>query len=174
MPVTAYTPDHPYGPVMEGLTRRQRAFVISLNNTGGANASASAREAGYSDSGTSANVVASHLIHDPKIQAAIVEDQKARIISFAPAARLVVERISATEGHRDQLKAALALMTRAGITVPGDKGVKITVHMSTEEKREKIKQIFRALGQETRQLVPALDADFEEVVPKVGGLEDLT
>jgi phage terminase small subunit len=79
------------GPKM--LTEKQRAFVVHFVETGGDNATESARAAGYADNGGSGiRVAATRLKADPRVLAAIREVTEQQLGIDLPKARAALPR----------------------------------------------------------------------------------
>lgn len=154
-----------FGPAMSALTDKRRAFVVALNNAGGRNAAEAARAAGFSDGGGGARVRASEMLHDPNVQAAILEDARARLVGDLPATLNGIDQIATNPQHKDQLKALLTKLHHAGMIEKTMQQVDVKVTVTTEQKVEAIKQRCAELGLDPKDFLPAnvIDAAFEEV-----------
>jgi hypothetical protein len=102
------------GPKMKLLNDRQRDFVLAMITQGTSNYTAAARTAGYEDS-ENIRRQATRLAHDPKILAAIKEESEKRMQAAVGVAANVLVEIAQNETHKDQLKAATALLNRGGL-----------------------------------------------------------
>lgn len=176
--VTLNMPDGKFGPAMEKLNPRQRAFVLAMLDMGGAmNHTAAARAAGYSDTGgadSGIRVAGHRLAHDIKIQAAIREEAGRRMNSGAIMAASVLIDIAANPVHKDQLKAATQLLDRAGLNAVTEH--KITVdHLGGDDREllQRVKTMAKELGIDPEKLLGTAgltDVDFEVV----GGAAPIT
>ena len=79
-----------YGPCMQAITDLQRRFVIAYNDMGGTNASAAAKVAG--SIAKHLNVAAAQLLHTPSVQAAMLEDIKARFTCDLSETKALIDR----------------------------------------------------------------------------------
>lgn len=179
---------------MRAILPKQRAFVISLIESGGQNASKAARLAGYGNTPTSSRVAAFRLMHDAKVLAAIKSEADRKIhASVLLGAQTLVE-IASDPMHKDRLKAATQLLDRGGLLLATQHNVNVNV--STPEGDGQVVTQIRVLagqlgldpevflgraGKGLPALAPppveeALDAGFEDAedtVPTSEGLEDL-
>jgi len=99
-------------PLIPGMTRLQSAFIRAYVSAGTGNATAAARNAGYSSS--SAHSTGHRLIHDPDVLEAI---QRATAQSFGSIAPMALRTMKALLKHKSgfvQMQAAADLMDRAG------------------------------------------------------------
>lgn len=173
------------GPKMQALTKRQRAFVQAMLDTGMTNHTRCAMMAGYTGTDGTLRVAGHRLAHDERIQSAIQEEAKKRMQSGVIMAVGVLQNIAETPGHKDQLKAAMAIMDRSGLHAVSENK---TVHeVSFDEKGAiaRIRALCLETGQDPRLVLGAygyVDAEFEEVkalpeTPKIitgyEGLEDM-
>jgi hypothetical protein len=165
------------GPAMMALTDQQRAFVISHNNSGGRNGAESARAAGYAVK--TARQEALRQLHNPKIQAALLEDIKTRFTGDLGLVYEGVRKIATTAGHTQQLK-ALELMAHHGGLVQNQKiDMTVTHEVDFTGLMADAKTLVGALTSVDPKLREALatkfgpvtDAEFEDVTPVT--LEDL-
>jgi hypothetical protein len=157
-----------FGPAMTALTPKRRAFVMALNNAGGKNATEAARAAGFKDTEflrTSAYM----LLHDPRIQAAIVEDTRARFSGQAGELNEQLTRISQTPGPQ-QLNAIKMMFHHIGLQEKQVVEHNHTITLTLAQKIEKVNQLRAAQGKElialpattvTEPLVT--DAEFTEI-----------
>ena len=170
-----------FGPAMSALNERQRAFVFALNNTGGRNASEAARAAGYTDTHNGAIQVTAHrLLHDPNVQAAIIEDAKARLAGDIHATLLGIDEIAMNPGHKDRLKALTTKLHHAGMIEKTIQQMEVSVNVTYEQKVDELKRLAIATGRDpvkylAEKGITITDAEFEEVAPTndIPGLEGL-
>jgi phage terminase small subunit len=155
------------GPCMEKLNPRQRAFVDAMLDTGGADYTRCAKLAGYVGGEGGIRVTAHRLAHDERIQAAIQEQARKRMIGAGIMATGVLIDIAGNPAHKDQLKAATSLLDRAGLHAITES--KHTVH-NTSDRAEQIREIAelaREMGADPVKLLGAhgvtIDADFTEI-----------
>ncbi len=155
-----------FGPAMSALNDRQRAFVVALNNAGGKNAAEAARAAGYLDSGGSGIWVTAHrLCHDPNVQAAIIEDARARIVGDLHATLDIIDDIANNPQHKDRLSAAKLKLHHAGMVEVTKVQHEGTVTISFDQKLEKYKALLAQTGGDPdKALAPFIEAEFTEVV----------
>lgn len=102
-----------FGPAMSALNAQRRAFVMALNNAGGKNATEAARAAGYKDT-QYLHTNAQHVLHDPTVQAAIVEDARARLAGDVTLGLNQLDEIAKTPGP-SQLAAVKMKLHHAGL-----------------------------------------------------------
>ena len=170
-----------FGPAMSALTERRRSFVVALNNAGGKNATEAARAAGYLDSGSgSIRVTANHLLHDPNVQAAIIEDAKARLVGDIHATLLGIDEIAGDPSHKDRLKALTTKLHHAGMIEKTIQQMEVSVNVTYEQKVDELKRLAIATGRDpvkylAEKGITITDAEFEEVAPTndIPGLEGL-
>jgi hypothetical protein len=164
-------PEYDLGPAMLALSEKQRAFAIAVLQTGGADYTQCAIDAGYAWNPSDKNsirVTASRLSHDPRIQEAMREHGMKQLVLGAAFAPTIVDQImrDPTVEPTVRLKAASMLMNRSGMHETSEHKVAV-VHKS-ESYAELMKEV-KLLGKETGLDVSKLlgknivDADFEEV-----------
>lgn len=170
------------GPAMTVLNDRQRAFVIALNNAGGKNATEAARAAGYIDSGSGGiKVQAHHMLHDPRIQAAILEDARARFVGDLHETLDRIEGIAKNTQHPKQLDALKIKLHHAGMVEVKRTEIDVTGTVTFEQKIDRLTQLARATGKDPEEVLRRLglqpvpevtDAEFEDVTDEIdsGGL----
>lgn len=157
-----------FGPAMMALNDRQRAFVISHNNSGGLNATQSAREAGYGNNRGSQMVTASRLLHDPRIQAAIREDMVTRLNGDLAEVWGHISEIGRNPQHKDQLKALTTMAHHAGMVEITKAHVEHSHTVTFEQRIERIKRLAASTGTDIRTLgLPqqVIEAEFSDVTP---------
>ena len=179
--------DTKLGPAMSALTPNARAFVIAIIEMGGAinEMHLAVERAGYRcESKNSAYVQAHRLAADPRIQAAILEEAKARcksasLLSISAMIEIVQDK---TVKPSTRLQAASRLAAIAGMDpatqmlVKHDHEVTVTV----KEQISQVRQLARELGLDPKVFLGkagvTIEGEFEEVVAVEGltdGLEDL-
>ena len=156
-----------FGPAMSALNDRQRAFVVALNNAGGKNATEAARSAGYADDGGAS--IRNHgnwLLHNPNIQAAIVEDARARIAGDLHATLDIIDDIANNPQHKDRLAAAKVKLHHAGMVEITKVQHEGTVTVTFDQKLERYKALLAQTGGEPdKALAPFIEGEFTEVEP---------
>lgn len=105
-----------FGPKMLKLTPLQRRFVWAVLNFPGGKDWQIAKAAGYSTNSHGALRVQAHvLFHSEKVIAALHEEASKRLRSSSVLGVSILVKIAQTDGHRDQLRAAEALLNRVGL-----------------------------------------------------------
>lgn len=173
------------GPKMQALTPKMRAFVQAMLDLGMTNHTRCAMIAGYSAASEGALRVAGHrLAHDERVQAAIQEEAGRRMKSGAIMATNVLQTIAETQGHKDQLKAALAILDRSGLHAVSESRQTHEVVFDEKGAVVKIVELCKLTGQDPQKLLGAynivLDAEYTEIAPEteeepfdpLAGLED--
>lgn len=105
-----------YGPAMQALSDRQRAFVMALIECPGITQHEAARRAGYQNSEGGLRVQGHYCAHHPGVQAAIREEAGKRLNSLSLVAANVMMDVMMSEdaAPKDKLKAAMAVLDRTG------------------------------------------------------------
>ncbi len=166
------------GPAMEALTPMRRAFVravIEMGRNGIENASEAARTAGYSDggAGTGIRVVAHNLMHDARVQAALLEEARKKVNAAAAVVATPVAvaiAMDETVPARDRLRACEMLFNRGGL--PAQTEHKVTVeHKQPKQLLELAARLAQELGIDEARLIgvnraaaPLLEGAAVEVV----------
>jgi phage terminase small subunit len=165
-----------YGPAMLALSEHQRRFVeavIRLGKNGIRNGKAAAKAAGYSaDSDNYLRKVASDLMHDQRIQSALMEEARRQINAAATvvATPIVVEIAMNEElDAKDRLRACEMLFNRGGM--PAMTEHKVTVeHRQPKQMVELASRLAAELGVDPARLIgvnraaaPVLEGEFVEV-----------
>src|SRR5262245_10298217 len=132
------------GPAMLALNERQRAFVAAFIELGGKSATMAARCAGYLfASEQSLRVQAHKLAHDPKIIAAIEEEAARRLAGGIALATTALIKIASDPKHKDQFRACVELLNRAGMILekrqPANRAVVVEDQRSEAEVKERIR-----------------------------------
>ena len=167
---------------MKSCTDLERQFVIALLMQPSADYAEAARAAGYSDSSKNMLNVAGHTVfHRPRVQEAIREEADRRIRGGAILGASVLIEIARNSLHKDQYKAAVELLNRAGMLVATEH--KVTVSRPEDEKQmvERIMHLALQLGLDGRKLLgsaapglaPPIDVEYTVIEPSKEGLEDL-
>jgi hypothetical protein len=103
-----------YGHAMAALSERQRKFVMALINYPGIRKNKAAELAGYQNSPGGMRVVAHHLTHNLKIQAALREEAGKRLGTHAlRRSGVLLQQLIDDESapSEERTKAAIAAMT---------------------------------------------------------------
>lgn len=163
------------GPAMEQLLPRQRAFVravLALGRNGIENATEAARQAGYAE-GDGLRVRAHGLMHDARVQAALLEESRKRVNAAAAiVATPVAISIAMDEdaSARDRLRACEMLFNRGGMPAQTEHKVTVEHTTSNDKMLALVRRLSSELGlDETRLLgvnraaADAIDAEFTEV-----------
>ena len=106
-----------WGPAMEVLDDRRKAFVLELYAAplGQGSAAGAARRAGFGTAKSSAlsmEVIASRLMHDDRVVAAFAEEDKRRIRRAAPRAIRALERLVEDPDHKDHARSISMILDR--------------------------------------------------------------
>lgn len=172
------------GPKMQALNPRQRAFVQAMLDLGMVNHTRCAMLAGYStENPDGLRVTAHRLAHDERVQAAIHEEAGRRLRSGAIMAVSVLQNIAETPGHKDQLKAALAVLDRSGLHAVSESRQTHEVVFDEKNAIQRVLELCKQTGQDPRVLLGAynivLDAEYTEIAPAekdkptyIEGIED--
>lgn len=187
------------GPCMASLSsEKQRTFVDALFDVphGRGAMVAAARVAGYQGDPHSLTATANRLMRDPKIQAAITEETKRRMRGLGPAAVSAIAGILGNTLHRDQLKAALAVINKVDPEITRVSGEIHHTHEIIDHDKEAVAQLrtLQSLGVAENKLnelfggngleryrrmlaaedaakaaiaQPIIDAEFNEITPQL-------
>lgn len=143
------------GPAMRALNPRQRAFVIAYCEMDKPSATEAARVAGYADNPLSRDsdagkgairVQAARLMQRQDVRAAMVEECRRRLAWDLPVHMAAVKSIALNDQHRDQLKAALALMNRGGLPDVREVVHQHEITLTDQEKWQQIAEIYQKAG----------------------------
>lgn len=105
-----------FGPAMAALTEKQRRFVLAMASDPFGNAKRWAIAAGYSDVKDGAKVRGHFLVHDPRIEAAVMEVARGTINAVGPILAVsVMLRAAANKKHPKHLRAAEMIANRVGL-----------------------------------------------------------
>ena len=154
-----------FGPAMSALNDRQLAFIVAFNNAGGKNATEAARAAGYSDNNTGRiRVQAYEMLHNPNVQAAMVEDARARLAGDLHATLDIIDDIANNPQHKDRLAAAKMKLHHAGMVEVTKVQHEGTVTVTFEQKLERYKALLAQTGGTADPaLAPFIEGEFTEV-----------
>jgi hypothetical protein len=151
----------PFGPAMEALDTRQKAFVMIMWEQAPISAKAAAAKAGYSDIGNSAGTQAYRLMHSEKIRAAMIEYGRGCQVEDAPELKNILMKIARNPQNKDQAKVALAMYNRAGFHDIVENTTNININITKSEKIAQIRQTLLEQGKTD-----------EEITALFGGLAD--
>lgn len=168
------------GPAMSALSPQRRAFVTAIVTTG-CSATDAAAAAGYSATTRAGlNSTGYALSHDPRIQAAILEESQKLIRTSGPMAINVLVKIAKdpTAANRDRIKAATEILDRGGFHAVSQHNVTVT-HQTEAEKDRELLALAQELGLDEKAqqklLGKVIEAEFVEITdppsdiaPKVG------
>ncbi|MGE3279725.1 MAG: terminase small subunit [Alphaproteobacteria bacterium] len=152
-----------FGPAMLALNDRQRTWVLAYIETGG-NATEACRRAGYGDSERgSAKIQGYRNKNNPKIQAAIVEmiDGQAKSDGVRVGFQALLE-IAGNPQHKDQAKAAIALVNLAGLGITVQHKHDVKIELTVEEKVQQLKQFAEIIGVAPDKVLGVVDLEPEE------------
>jgi phage terminase small subunit len=114
--MTPDIPDLTLGPAMQRLNEMQRRFVLAMAADPLGSQWEWAVAAGYSDKSGAAKVRAHHLLQSHDVQAAILEVAKRLLGTVGPMiATKTLLRIAADPDHKENLRAAEFIASRAGL-----------------------------------------------------------
>ena len=133
-----------FGPAMNSLTPRQRAWVVAFNNRGRRNAAQAMRDAGYKDH-DNIRSDAYKMLHDPRIQAALKEDIQGRLHGGLAPAFARVEEIAKNPQHAQSLAANKFLISQGGMIEKTAVEHEITLSMTLEQQ---VDELIRIRGRE--------------------------
>ena len=160
-----------FGPAMTALPPMRRAFVVAWNNAGHRNAADCARAAGYSIDRD--RQTAYDALHDPRVQAAIVEDLRARFTGMAGWAMEKLAGIAENDGHTKQYDALKTILVHGGVVEKQIISHEHNLAPGFEERMERMRELVLSMGDKApadiRALVldnTAADADYAEVTPE--------
>lgn len=173
--------DAAFGPCMTICTEQERTFVVAYLETGGRNHTTAAQIAGFgAGNNASARQQGWRLVHRPRVLAAIREEADKRLKTGAILGASVLIEIAETPGHKDQMKAAVELLNRAGLIVATKHEVEVTDNRTTSTLLARVHELAQRLDIDPRKLLgqatgapQIVDAEFEDVERGADGLEDL-
>lgn len=168
-------PQSQYGPAMQALTPRWRRFVYCYLANGGRNATKAYMEAGFGGDSKSAQGHASKLLHDSRIQAALREETKLRMVGHAPLAVAVLQEVmDSSLNAKDRMTAARAILDRTGFMASIEHKVTHEHTLNNEQALAQAKAMAAFMGIPEQQLLGYLAAEEPiELIAAPEGLEDI-
>lgn len=166
------------GSAMQKLNERQQAFVLAAMANGGRNYAQAAREAGFSDEGGSAKATAYRLSHDPKIQAALMEEANRRLNTGSVlAVSVLLELVNGDSlDPKDRLKAIELVLNRTGMHAKSEHKVEVKhTDETSKEMVERIKLLSAQMGIDSQKLLGncVVEGEYEEVENVEDDLSDI-
>lgn len=167
-----------FGPAMQALNDRQRAFVMAMIEFPGITFTAAAIRAGYSNVKEGAKVRGHYCAHNPAVQAAIREEAAKRLNASSLMAANVLMHLLSDEAveAKDRIKAAGMLLDRSGFGAA--QTINVNKHV-TDNSGQAIMQRIKALADKhgldprkllapqsqgkTTQMPTVVEAEFVEV-----------
>jgi hypothetical protein len=147
-----------HGPAMRALTDKQRKFVQAALASPESNPTDWARLAGYKDKGGGASnirVCAHGLMHDPRIEAAIVEIARSSFTTGGVAlAASNLLRIARDQKHPRNYDATIAIMNRVGMHEKSEHVVKVS-RPDDQQMLEMVARLANELGVDPSTLIGA-------------------
>ncbi len=144
-----------WGPAMRALTEQQRRFVIAMMSEPFKPAAHWARVAGYSDVKDGAKVRAHHLVHDPKVEAAVAEVSRSTMNIIGPVlATQGLIRIARNTRHPKHHWALERLANRTGFHETTEHRVTVD-HQTGTDIMQRIRDAAALLGVDPAQLLGA-------------------
>lgn len=130
------------------------------------------RAAGFRGTAGSLRVSAHRFFQDARVQAALQEEARRRLVTLLPSALRAHEQIMADPSHKDRLQAARSVMDRGGLHVVTEEKKTLEITFGPAERARAV-MLARRLNIPLDQLVgvraakqiaaqPAQDAEFEE------------
>lgn len=148
------TDDTNFGPAMRALSEQQRRFVLAMLTEPFKPAAHWARVAGYSDVKEGAKVRAHHLVHDPRIEAAVAEVARATLNIIGPVlATQGLIRIAKNPKHPKHHWALEKLANRTGFHETTEHKVTVDHMGSAEDVADRIRRAAELLGIDPAQLL---------------------
>jgi hypothetical protein len=152
-----------FGPAMSALSPMRRAFVVAFNNAGGKNATEAGRAAGYKNTEHLRSTV-HDLLHDANVQAAIIEDARARLAGDLHATLDIIDEIARNPQHKDRLAAAKVKLHHAGMVEVTKSEVAVTHTITLDQKIERYKALLAQTGSTPDPLLaPLLEGEYTDV-----------
>jgi hypothetical protein len=137
------------GPEMLALSPRQRKFVIAYIGSGGRDAAACARAAGYTTSPGADRVAGHRLLHTPKVIEAIKVESDRHLNGAAYVAASGLVDIAADPEHRDRFRACADILDRTGFPRTTQHAVTVEhefANVSTAELLRTVAEYQRKVG----------------------------
>jgi phage terminase small subunit len=168
-----------WGPAMKALNEKQRRFVLALYQVKpghGAQVRA-ARLAGYGTPNSSAAswaALASRLIHDEKIQAALREHDQKVLRAAAPRALRALHGMVEDPDHKDHARAVGMVLDRTHPveTVHHVRSEQRHVVVASEEVLARIRAIAGAVGLDADAMPAIIEADYQDITDEANGESD--
>jgi phage terminase small subunit len=159
-----------FGPAMQALNDRQRAFVIALLEQPNITHKAAAQMAGYAPGkGQQQAFQGYKLYHDERIQAAIKEEAERRLHSSTALAVSTVVGLMTSNDEKIRLKAASMILNRTGLHETTEHKVTTkNVSQTDEAMVERLKELAKQLGLPEAHLLKeagVVDIAYTEVLP---------
>lgn len=159
------------GPAMRALTPMRRKFVMAMASNPFGNPTEWARQAGYSDVANGAKVQAHHIMHDPRLENAVMEVAKGTLGLMGPLIAVQgLLRIAQDKAHPKNLRALETLANRVGLHESTEHTVKVEHTDRTGEAMvERIKALAERLGADPARLLGSnaagdvIEGEFKEV-----------
>lgn len=176
------------GPAMSALKPKARAFVLALVEMGGGlnEMHVAAQQAGYTGDKPTLYVQAHRLAADPRIQAAILEEARARCksASLLSVSTMIDILQDPKAKHGIRLQAASRVAAIAGMDPAGSLLIKhdVNVNVTVKEQIQQVKALAKDLGLDPKLLLGkagvTIEGEFEEVTGPADpgsteGLEDI-
>lgn len=159
--------DREYGPAMQALNERQRAFVMAMIEVPGCSHAAAARRAGYSDHLDAAKVRGHYCAHHPAVQAAIREEagKGLNAASLTAASVLLAMLTDDKVEPKDRIRAAGMLLDRSGFGAAQT----INVNKTTSDRTGKaiMERITALAGKHGLDPMKLLEPDEPKVIEHV-------
>jgi hypothetical protein len=165
------------GEAMLALSERERRFVVALLDLGGQRGSlrAAAKIAGFGAQSDDHVVdsLASRLVSDERIQAALQEHGRKLLRSEAPAALRAISELIRTPQHKDHYKAVSAILARIDPEVQHT-SAEISVTHKLDHDAEAVNQLqaLKALGVAREKLIEVFGDFGLERIERLAALEN--
>lgn len=154
---------------IDGLTRKQAAFVIAYLATGGSSHREAARAAGYTGADQSLDNAAYLNLRNPKVLQAMREEADKRLQSgLILGASTLMELAKHSDTDATRLKAATELLNRGGLALAIKHEHVVRDERSPKELEDVLVAFANKMGVEPQKLlgydpsVPAEDAEYTE------------
>ena len=142
-----------FGPAMAALTEKQRLFVLAMAADPLGNATKWAKAAGYADIDANPRVKGHLNLHNPKVEAAILEVSRSMLATVGPAlATAGMIRLARNPKHPAHARAVEMLANRVGLHEVQEIHVKRSDE-TAEAKVARIRQMAEMLGIDPAQLL---------------------
>lgn len=156
-----------YGPAMRALNEMQRKFVLAMAADPFGSQKDWAIAAGYSDVSDGAKVRGHHLVHNPKIQAAVYEVSRALMQTNGPMIAAVgMLKIAQNPNHPRHTWALEALANRVGLHEQTEHTVRVEhTDRTGKAMAERISALAQQLGMDASKLLGVNEPKLIENVP---------